>query len=207
MDLSQLYGTSDTITNDLRRLKYGELRAVKHEQEGTHATSWTLPEAIGNPSLCLHNNTCYISGNILEIKMVQFNLKIALTGDSRANIDPYVATLYTMFLRQHNSIAQQIRRHKKNLRDEKVFQLARKINTALYRRIVFAEWVPVVIGSEIAQRVADASHVVTENVRRGVSNEYATAASRFYYSMMPGDLELMSFWETTNEIIRTEYVN
>lgn len=114
-----------------------------------------------------------------------------------------------MFLRQHNSIARQIRRHKKNQRDEPVFQLARKINTALYRRIVFGEWAPVVIGREIAQHVTAssglASQVLTDALRRGVSNEFATAASRFYFSMMPGDLQLMADWETTNEIVRTEY--
>lgn len=114
-----------------------------------------------------------------------------------------------MFLRQHNLIAQQIRRHKKINRDEQVFQLARKINTALYRRIVFGEWAPVVLGSDIAQRLVDSSsgsvfHMLSETWHRGVSNEFATAASRFYYSMMPGDLQLMSDWETTNEITRTE---
>lgn len=112
-----------------------------------------------------------------------------------------------MFLRQHNLIAQQIRHHNRTLSDERIFKMARKINTALYRRIVFTEWAPVVIGqvhSKDLVKPIESDFTNTNNIRRGVSNEYASAASRFYYSMMPGDLQIVTEQVETNKIVRDD---
>lgn len=85
-----------------------------------------------------------------------------------------------------------------------MFQLARRINTALYRRIVFNEWAPVVIGRNINEHL---DNVDINLSSYAVSNEYATAASRFYFSMMPGDLLLNVETMATNQIQNEEYIN
>lgn len=125
-----------------------------------------------DPKHCLHhgpNETCYKS------------------GDTRVNINPYVTTLYTIMLRSHNKIAKKLRHLNEHWMDEKIFQTARKINSGLYQKIVYEEWLPVVLGENIANQI-NAEKFTATNIPNGVSNEFATAGIRFYNSMMPGDL-------------------
>lgn len=95
-----------------------------------------------------------------------------------------------MFLRSHNNIAHDLRRtaHKKN--DNKHFRLARYINEAIYKKIIFEEWAPIVLGTTVAQQLNAETYTPSFSGKRAISNEFATAGIRFYFSMMPGDLIL-----------------
>lgn len=129
------------------------------------------------------------------------------SGDSRVNINPYATTLYTIFLRSHNQIALRIAKGKQAWKDERIFQAARKINTAIYQKIVFNEWANVVLGNVEAAliRMEDFSAKFKKSYR-AVSNEFATAGIRFYYSMMPGELkttkDVQYFVRQNNIVIR-----
>lgn len=103
--------------------------------------------------------------------------------------------MYTIFLRSHNNIAYRLRITKPTMSDSRIFQLARNINEAIYQKIVFEEWTKVVLGNIKAQQILEATPEATPERNRGVSNEFATAAIRFYYSMMPGDLTLTREYE------------
>lgn len=186
LDLSQLYGISDEQTNILRTFRGGELLASNVD------TNPTLPESQDdNEHYCMINSTtngvCYKS------------------GDSRVNINPYATTLYTIFLRSHNQIAERIAKAKHTWKDERVFQSARQLNTAIYQKIVYSEWADVVLGEEEATliRSEDFSAKFKKSYR-AVSNEFATAGIRFYYSMMPGELKTtkdVQFFVRQNNIV------
>lgn len=187
LDLSQLYGNTDDITQTLRTYKNGELEI------SNDPLSPTLPE-IGETEtnyLCLHNSTtdtvCYRS------------------GDSRVNVNPYVTTLYTIFLRSHNRIAQQLHKEHPTWTDAQLFAYARRINTGIYQKVVYQEWLNVVLGVTAAANI-NTSPIDTCLNDGMVSNEFATAGIRFYYSMMPGDLKTTKdvnyFIRQSNIIIR-----
>lgn len=113
---------------------------------------------------------------------------MCIIGDSRVNINPYVTTLYTIFLRSHNRIAAELKRTK-SWKDERLFDTARRINTAIYQKIVYEEWARVIVGKDVMDGIMEPFHS-SRVATPAVSNEFATAAIRFYYSMMPGDLSL-----------------
>lgn len=179
-----MYGVTDDITNSLRTFTDGKLIAA-HEPYSS-----TLPEIVEKSKayLCMHNTTidtvCYRS------------------GDSRVNANPYITTLYTIFLRSHNRIAKDLKQtNGDSWNDEKLFQMARRINTAIYQKIVYQDWTNVVLGKTNADKINTDNDASNE---AAVSNEFATAGIRFYYSMMPGDLKTtkdVSYFVRQNNII------
>lgn len=186
LDLSQLYGNTEDITDLLRSHENGDLKI------SNDALSPTLPEIddISSNHLCMHNTTidtvCYQS------------------GDSRVNVNPYVTTLYTLFLRSHNRLARHFRKLQPTWTDDQLFTIARQTNTAIYQKIVYEEWLNVVLGVvDTAAINANDSICTTDDA---VTNEFATAGIRFYYSMMPGDLkttkDVSYFVRQSNIIIR-----
>lgn len=190
MDLSQLYGVSAEEKNNLRSFKNGELKISNDPSQPT------LPLNESDESdfnLCMHNTTwdgvCYQA------------------GDSRVNMNPYMTTLYTIFLRSHNLLAKKIHRVKTAWKDERIFQMAHRINTAIYQKIVYTEWLNVVLGEQRAYAINKEEFPTTPSkIDEGVTNEFATAAIRFYYSMMPGDLrttrDVQYFVRQSNIVIR-----
>lgn len=179
MDLSQLYGITDDVTNTLRTFQNGELKSSAADTNSDDLNYQFLPIANNEneQNNCIHqsitakSNICYKS------------------GDSRVNVNPYVTSMYTIFLRSHNQIARALADTNRSWKDEKIFQRACLINAAIYNKIIFEEWSPIVLGEMVSNRIAQEPFLnVTKNGE--VSNEFATAGIRFYYSMMPGDLEV-----------------
>lgn len=152
----------------------------------------TLPEIddIGTNHLCMHNTTidtvCYQA------------------GDTRVNVNPYVTTLYTLFLRSHNRFARLFQKLQPKWNDNELFTAARQTNMAIYQKIVFEEWLNVVLGHIDTDAIISNETICKLN--DAVSNEFATAGIRFYYSMMPGDLKTTKdvgyFVRQSNIIIR-----
>lgn len=118
---------------------------------------------------CLKSDSCFCS------------------GDSRVNFSPYMVAQHSIFLRSHNKIAEELKNLNNNWTDDQIFVTAKKINRAIFQKITYKEWLPMVIGNDLGFRVRTNNEEVT-GTARGVSNEFATAAIRFYNSMLPGDL-------------------
>lgn len=152
----------------------------------------TLPEIedINKSYLCMHNTTidtvCYRS------------------GDSRVNANPYITTLYTIFLRNHNRLAKLFKKaHGDTWDDERIFLTARRVNIAIYQKIIYENWMNVVLGKADAAKI-NGNNTAHVEQSEAVSNEFATAGIRFYYSMMPGDLKTtkdVSYFVRQNNII------
>lgn len=160
LDLSQVYGTTSEITNKLRLHSNGKLKMdPKHLL--TVSTS--------------HDNHC-LPGNSSCLE----------SGDSRVNYSPYMILQHAIFHQSHNKIADQLKAINPQWTDAKLFQTARKINRAIFQQVTYDEWLPMVVGHRQAIRIRTNNEGST--TIRGVSNEFATAAIRFYSSMLPGDL-------------------
>lgn len=67
-------------------------------------------------------------------------------GDVRALEMPGLASLHTLWMREHNRLASQIRNLRSDLTDEEIFQIARKILIGEMQNIVYDEYLPVVLG-------------------------------------------------------------
>lgn len=79
--------------------------------------------------------------------------------------------------------------------DETIFQEARKINIAQHQHITYYEWLPIFIGLEnslknkIIYQTRTFVNDYDPTVNPTVLNEHATAAFRYFHSLIAGKLE------------------
>ena len=81
----------------------------------------------------------------------------SLVGDERGDENVALHSMHTLFVREHNRIAGQLRRLNRRLSGEKTYQLARKIVGGILQKIVFEEWLPFVCAFANIQRVQQSS--------------------------------------------------
>lgn len=70
-------------------------------------------------------------------------------GDTRVNQNPMLISLHTMFLREHNRVARELKPLNPNWDDEKLYQETRRIVIAQYQHIVYAEYLPALLTVDV----------------------------------------------------------
>jgi hypothetical protein len=110
-----------------------------------------------------------------------------VAGDVRANENVELTALHTLFVREHNRLADQIATANPRWSDERVFQQTRRIVVAELQAITYNEFLPALMGSGALSRYRgyDAS------VNPGIANEFSTAAFRLGHSMLGADVEFL----------------
>lgn len=120
---------------------------------------------------------------------------ISISGDTRVNQNPQLTLLQTVLHREHNRIATILAQINSHWDDETLFQESRKINMAQHQHITYYEWLPIFIGLEnslknkILYQTVGYVNDYDPNVDPTVLNEHATAAFRFFHSLIAGKLE------------------
>lgn len=100
-----------------------------------------------------------------------------------------------MLLREHNRIADALAALNPHWDDETLFQEARRIAIAEHQYISYYEWLPIFIGLENSLRnkiLYNTRSFVNDyqpQVNPTVLNEHATAAFRYFHSLIAGYLE------------------
>ncbi|KAF0289714.1 Peroxidasin [Amphibalanus amphitrite] len=118
-------------------------------------------------------------------------------GDNRASEQPGLATLHTMWIREHNRVAKQLANVNPHWDDEKLYQVGRRIVTAAWEHITYNEFLPRVLGWN-AMQLYDL-RVGSEGFFKGydsscsaaVLTEFSSAAFRFGHSLIRPDLKRM----------------
>ncbi len=105
-------------------------------------------------------------------------------GDIRANENPGLISLQTLFVREHNLQAKRIAASNGDLTDEQIYQKARSIVAAEIQAITYNEWLPSLLG----RGAIDKYDGYDSSVNPGISNEFATAAFRFGHSLLGDDV-------------------
>ena len=67
-------------------------------------------------------------------------------GDNRGDVHPAFTLLTTVFLRNHNRLAEKLAKWHPRWNDEKLFQEARKINIAIWQHIVYSQFMNALLG-------------------------------------------------------------
>lgn len=120
--------------------------------------------------------------------------RLFLAGDVRANENAALTAMHTLFVREHNRVAQELAQADPSLTDEELYQYARAIVTAELQSITYNEFLPALLGPEAIAKYEGYDPAV--NV--GISNLFSTAAYRFGHSMLSP--ELLRVDEFGNEI-------
>lgn len=128
LDLSTVYGSNDDRAMWLRSLEGGKLRVTEHP--------------VGD-LLPFNDGTQFNLGNF-ELDNRSSDLFVA--GDVRCNVSAFLASMHTLFVRNHNYWAQKIAEENTGLDDETLYQRARRRNIAEFQNIALNQWLPTLLG-------------------------------------------------------------
>lgn len=129
-------------------------------------------------------------------------------GDERANEQVSLTALHTIFMREHNRIADYFYIHYPNWDDETIYQESRRIFIAIFQHISFNEWLPVILGRKTMNRfgldlLEDGFYTgydpkINPSIRLG----FQAAAFRFGHSILPDVIERYNKYHEKLEAIR-----
>jgi len=101
-----------------------------------------------------------------------------LAGDVRANEQLGLLSMHTIWFRQHNFVAKQLRQLNTFWSDDVVFQETRKIIGAQMQHITYEHWLPKIIGEE-GMRIMGSYQGYDPRVDPTITTEFSTAALRY----------------------------
>ncbi len=107
-----------------------------------------------------------------------------LAGDVRANENIALSSMQTLWVREHNRIADAIFGECGTLSDEELYQQARAIVSAEIQAITYNEFLPALLGASALAPYTG----YNSNVDPGISNEFSTAAFRFGHTLLSPEL-------------------
>ena len=110
-----------------------------------------------------------------------------IAGDIRVNDQQALTAFHTLFLREHNRIAKQLRTLNRHWDGEKIFQETRKIVGGVKQKIVYEDYLPILLGTGALP--AYTGH--KEDVNPGIFNAF-TLAYRLGHSMIRSKFDLLN---------------
>lgn len=122
--------------------------------------------------------------------------QLFLAGDIRANENPLLSSLHTIFAREHNRLVDAIDTHIPGLTDQQRYQLARKLVGAEIQAITYNEFLPALVGRGADTPKAE-EHQYSTQLTAAVTNAFAHAAFRLGHSQVSSNLTLVD--ETGSE--------
>lgn len=118
--------------------------------------------------------------------------QLFLAGDVRANENPELVALQTLFVREHNRIAAEAAAKNPGWTDEQLYQHARRLVIAELQKITYDEFLPALFGSNTpAAQTLHAYSGYDPNVNAGIATEFSTAAFRFGHSLLNEDIQFL----------------
>ncbi len=116
-----------------------------------------------------------------------FNPRLFLAGDIRCNEQVSLIAIHTLFVREHNYWAGQIRTANPTFTGDEVYEHARAIVGGIMQAITYNEFLPMLLGADGLPPYAG----YDPGVDPGISNTFATAGFRMGHTMLPTFLSRM----------------
>ena len=162
VDGSQVYGSSKARADALRTFSGGLMRT---------STGNMLPFNTGG--LANANDS-----------HVMPDSKLYLAGDVRANENPDLISLQTLFMREHNRLATQLASEHPTWSDEQLYHAARQIVIGEIQSITYNEFLPALLGRNSIRAYSG----YRSDVNPSIANEFSTAAYRFGHSLLDSEI-------------------
>ncbi len=108
-----------------------------------------------------------------------------LAGDIRANEQAALTAMHTLFVREHNRIADEISAELPILPGELVYQYAKAMVTAEIQAITYNEFLPKLLGPDAIPPFTQ----YDPSVNASISNVFATAAYRVGHTMLSSQIQ------------------
>ncbi|MEC9374368.1 MAG: peroxidase family protein [Planctomycetota bacterium] len=107
-----------------------------------------------------------------------------VAGDIRANEQAGLTAMHTLWVREHNRLADAIATANPALNDEEIYQRARAVVGAKMQAITYNEWLPAMFGDILPNYSG-----YDNSVDATISNEFSTAAFRLGHTMLSPDIQ------------------
>lgn len=118
-------------------------------------------------------------------------------GDVRANENIELLSLQTLFVREHNQVANRIAKDHPEFTDEQIYQEARRYVIAEIQAITYNEFLPALLGPGAIPSYQG----YNPTVNPGIANEFATAAYRVGHTLLNDDI---GFLDNNGEEVHDE---
>jgi hypothetical protein len=169
IDGSMIYGSDTSTALKLRTLMGGELKTSAGD---------LLP---------VDNAATFPTGTVTMANAGPVpSDQMFAAGDVRANENVELTAMQTLFVREHNRLAEQIATANPGLNDEQIYQQARALVIGEIQAITYNEWLPSLLGHPLAPYFG-----YNPKVNPGIANEFSTAIFRFGHSMVGNDVEFL----------------
>jgi hypothetical protein len=173
LDLSPLYGYNAQRQHAVRSHINGKLKTKNN-------MPLTLADASSDPEM---------GSNFMQNPYSMDATKIFCFGDERVSTIPPLAIMLTIFMREHNRICDELLKHypEKEYSDEDLFQQSRLIVTAIYKNIVFKEYVLGAVSESFYQVVPDVNTLRYQqsNLHYGNSITFEFLCAYRFHGLIP----------------------
>ncbi|CAN9504912.1 unnamed protein product [Ophioblennius macclurei] len=171
VDMSQVYGSEEKLALDLRNLT-DDGGLLRVNQEFTDGGRELLPFHPMQVNMCATRRRITNDTNAREIPCF-------LGGDVRVNENVALTTLHTLFVREHNRLARELRRLNPHWSSETLYQEARKIMGAYAQMHAYRDYLPHILGEQQMRRIIGRYTGYDSSIDPSIANVFATAAFRF----------------------------
>lgn len=169
IDASNVYGSSEELAEKLRDKSdgnHGRLRVGQQDESGRPF----LPFNDDFPIDCDRDEN-------------ESPIPCFLAGDVRANEQVGLTAMHTLWLREHNRIADALFNINPHWNDDTIYHETRKIIGAAMQHITYKFWLPKVIGPK-GMALLDKYEGYDPTVDSSIANVFATAAFRFGHGLI-----------------------
>ncbi|XP_077592785.1 eosinophil peroxidase [Stigmatopora nigra] len=171
LDMGQVYGSETKLALSLRDLNSdGGLMRVNTEFRDNGRE--LLPFHPMQVKMCATRRRVTNDTNASEVPCF-------IAGDTRVDENVALTSIHTLFLREHNRLARQLKTLNPQWDSETLYQEARKIMGAYSQVFVIRDYLPHIVGDEAMRRFLGPYPGYNPNVDPRISNVFATAAYRF----------------------------
>ncbi len=164
IDGSQIYGSDETRAAELRTFSGGHLKTSAGNLLPYNTDGLSNDNSTGLPTESLF-----------------------LAGDVRANENIELTAMQTLFMREHNRLADKLAGQHPDWNDEQLYQQARRLVVGEIQAITYNEFLPALLGDHALSPY----HGYDPTVNPGIANEFSTAAFRLGHSMLGNDVEFL----------------
>jgi len=177
LDSSSIYGSTAQEQHDLRLMFRGKLKYTD-----LHIRKPLLPPLEQQSA----EEMCRISTP---------NLHCFHAGDGRVNEQPGLATIHTLWLREHNRVALTFSEINPHWSDDRVFLETRRYIGAVIQHITYNEWLPIILGPRVLEifelKLLPRGYYrgYNESVNPTISNAFAASAFRFGHSLVKRSID------------------
>ncbi|XP_032177867.1 myeloperoxidase isoform X2 [Mustela erminea] len=161
VDASMVYGSEEPLAAKLRNTSNGlGLMAVN--------TRFSDNGRALLPFDTLHDDPCLLTNR-------SANIPCFLAGDMRSSEMPELTSMHTLFLREHNRLATELKRLNPCWDGERLYQEARKIVGAMIQIITYRDYLPLVLGPQAMRKYLPPYRRYNDSVDPRIANVFTNA--------------------------------